>query len=64
MVMAADPDFAQEVVDELYRYRPRRLRTAKMLLVFTGLLGGHRFYLGKPLSGVLFFLTAGGVFVL
>ena len=30
-----------------------------VLWFFTGLLGGHRFFYGKPISGIIWFLTAG-----
>ncbi len=58
------PDFSPAVVEDLYRYNYKRPSTALLLLVFTGILGGHRFYLDKPLTGVLYFLTAGGALVL
>ena len=60
----ADPDFAQEVVADLYRYQRKRTSTARLLLIFTGILGGHRLYVGKPLSALLFFLTGGGALFL
>ncbi|MDA0766795.1 MAG: NINE protein [Verrucomicrobia bacterium] len=43
------------------RFRPGRYdySLAFLLLWFLGLLGIHRFYLGKPLSGILFLLTGG-----
>lgn len=37
--------------------------TAFILWLFFGLFGGHRFYLGKIGSGILFWLT-GGVFLI
>ncbi len=61
---AADPDFAQEVVNDLYRYRFKSHSTTRLLHLFTGILGGHRFYLGKPLSGLIFLLSGGGGLVL
>lgn len=36
---------------------------AWILLSFFGLLGIHRFYLGKWISGILYFLTIGGLFI-
>lgn len=39
--------------------RPKSLRAAYLWLATTGLLGGHRFYLGSPAIGGLFACTAG-----
>ena len=64
LVADVDPDFAEEVVDDLYRYKHKKVSTARLWLLFTGILGGHLFYLGKPKRGVLYFLTAGGILVL
>ena len=33
--------------------------SAYVLWAFTGLLGGHRFYLGRPVSGLVWLFTAG-----
>lgn len=41
----------------------KSVTTAYLLWFFLGLFGGHRFYLGKTGSGVLFLLTGGVVFV-
>lgn len=41
---------------------PLSYNVAWILLTFLGLLGVHRFYMGKWLSGVLYFLT-GGLFL-
>ncbi|MEM7077733.1 MAG: TM2 domain-containing protein [Pseudomonadota bacterium] len=57
---SADPDFAIEVVDDLYRYRQKRTKVAWLLWSLTGIFGGHRFYLGDFLWGVAFLFTAGG----
>ena len=64
MTTIGDPDFAQEVVDDLYKYRHKRLSTMWILQLFTGIIGGHRFYLGKPLSGLIYLFSAGGGLVL
>lgn len=56
----ADPDFSQQVLDELYRPRPKYLSVAMVLGLVLGLFGAHRFYLGKTLTGALMLLTAGG----
>jgi TM2 domain-containing membrane protein YozV len=47
------------------RFAPGRLdyNIAWVLLVFLGLLGIHRFYMGKWLTGILYMLT-GGFFLL
>lgn len=37
--------------------------TMFILWFFTGLLGGHRFYVGKNLSGIIYFFT-GGLFLI
>ena len=55
----AAPDFAPEVVASLYRYRKRSLWVCRLLVGF-GFLGLHRFYLGKPFTGFLMLLSAGG----
>lgn len=55
-----DPDFSREVVDDLYRHRPRQLWIAGLLAVSLGLLGAHRVYCGKSLTAVLMLLTVGG----
>lgn len=34
-----------------------------MLWLFTGILGGHRFYVGKTASGLLFLFTGGLFFI-
>ena len=55
----AAPDFAPEVVASLYRYRKRSLWVCRLLVCF-GFLGLHRFYVGKPFTGFLMLLSAGG----
>ena len=43
------------------RFRPGMIdyNLAWVLLVFVGWFGVHRFYLGKPISGILYLLTGG-----
>ncbi len=45
---------------------PEKKRTMVLLCHFLGWFGVHRFYTGKPLSGVLMLLTlgCGGIWVL
>lgn len=58
-----DPDFAQEVLGDLYAYRTKRRLIAWLLWGFLGLLGAHRFYLERPGTGLLQLLTGGGLLV-
>ena len=37
--------------------------TMFLLWLFTGLLGGHRFYVGKNLSGIIYLFTGGLFFI-
>ena len=37
--------------------------TMFLLWLFTGLLGGHRFYVGKYVSGLIYFFTGGLFFI-
>lgn len=55
-----DPDFAEEILADLYTYRPKRLWLAWLLWGLLGLMGGHRFYLGRHGTGILMLLTVGG----
>ena len=59
-VPAPAPDFSQSVLDDVYRYRTKDLRVAWALWLVTGLLGGHRIYAGKVISGLLMLATGGG----
>lgn len=56
-----DPDFAREVLRELYSYPPKRKGTAWFVWAALGWAGGHRFYLGRTGTGLLMLLTGGGM---
>ena len=58
-----DPDFAQEVLEDLYAYRRKRLGVARVLWLLFGWAGGHRFYLERTGTGILMLLTGGGLLV-
>lgn len=58
-----DPDFAGEVLDELYAYRRKRTGVAYAFWLVLGWLGAHRFYLERPATGLLMLLTGGGLLV-
>jgi hypothetical protein len=58
-----DADFAEEILAELYAYRPKRRWAAFLLWGTLGLVGAHRFYLDRPGSGLLMAFTLGGGFV-
>jgi TM2 domain-containing membrane protein YozV len=55
-----DPDFSAEIVDELYRYQHKRVSIAFLFAILGGVLGAHRFYLGRTLTGILMLLSFGG----
>ncbi len=54
-------DFSRAVLEQLYQYRLRKLAVARGLWLFTGLFGGHRFYLDRPVTGIIMFFTFGGL---
>ena len=56
----SDPDFAAEVVADLYRYRYKRYPIVLAIALTCGVLGIHRFYLAKSLSGIAMLLSFGG----
>lgn len=58
-----DPDFAQDVLGDLYAYRRKRRLIAWVLWGFLGLLGAHRFYLERPGTELLQLVTGGGLLV-
>lgn len=58
-----DPDLSQEVLQDLYRYPRKNLALAWLLWLFTGFLGGHRFYMERLGSGIVMLFTSGGVFI-
>jgi hypothetical protein len=61
--VSVDPDFAQEVLEDLYAYRRKHEKVAWLLWLLFGWAGGHRFYLERPGTGVLMLLTGGGFLV-
>jgi hypothetical protein len=58
-----DADFAQEVLEDLYAYRRKRTGVAVVLWLLFGWAGAHRVYLERPGTGILMFLTGGGLLV-
>lgn len=60
MTSRVDADFAEEVLAELYTYPRKRKSLAFALWFLTGWFGGHRFYLGRPLTGLAMLFTGGG----
>jgi hypothetical protein len=57
------PDYSRAVLEDLYRYRRKRQPIAWALWLLTGWLGGHRFYMDRPGTGVLMLFTGGGALV-
>lgn len=58
-----DPDFAHEVLGDLYAYRRKRRVVAWLFWAVLGWLGAHRFYLERPGTGLVQMLTGGGLLV-
>jgi hypothetical protein len=59
-VRRVDPDFAEEVLADLYRYRRKRRWLAFLLWAPLGWLGAHRFYLDRPGTALLMMFSLGG----
>ena len=55
-----DPDFAREVLADLYAYRRKRRWVAWLLWATVGPLGGHRLYVERTWSALAMFFTGGG----
>lgn len=55
-----DADFSRAVLEDLYRYPKKKKWIARTLWIFTGLFGGHRFYLDRTGTGLMMMFTAGG----
>lgn len=60
MTTERSPDFSRSVLEDVYRYTRKRPEVAWGLWLVTGLFGGHRFYLGRTISGLLMLATGGG----
>lgn len=58
-----DADFAEEILAELYAYRRKRPWLAFLLWGTVGMVGGHRFYLERSLTGLLMLFTVGGALI-
>ncbi|MBW3534920.1 MAG: TM2 domain-containing protein [Gemmatimonadetes bacterium] len=58
-----DPDFAREVLADLYGYRRKRAWIAWLLWLLLGWTGGHRFYLERHGTALLMMFTGGGMLV-
>ncbi|HEX6306990.1 MAG TPA: alkaline phosphatase [Longimicrobiales bacterium] len=55
-----DPDFAEEVLADLYTYPRKRKWVAFTLWLLLGWFGAHRFYLERHGTALLMLLSAGG----
>jgi hypothetical protein len=55
-----DADFAEDVLGDLYAYRRKRRWLALLLWGTLGLFGAHRFYLDRPVTGILMMFSLGG----
>lgn len=60
---SVNPDFAREVLADLYAYRKKNPGVARVLWLLFGWAGGHRFYLERPGTGILMLLTGGGLLI-
>jgi hypothetical protein len=58
-----DPDFAEEVLADLYMYPRKREWVAFSLWLLLGWFGGHRFYLERHGTALLMLFTGGGALV-
>jgi hypothetical protein len=61
--LRVDPDFARNVLQDLYDYRRKRKPLAWGLWALFGWAGGHRFYLERPGTGLLMLFTGGGLLI-
>lgn len=61
--LRVDPDFAHDVLADLYAYRRKRRTVAWALWAVLGWIGTHRFYLERPGTGLLMMVTGGGALV-
>jgi TM2 domain-containing membrane protein YozV len=50
---------SDEMIDEDMDEKPKSKGVALVLWIFTGLIGGHKFYLGKIGMGIAYMFTAG-----
>lgn len=60
---SVDPDFARNILRDLYTYRRKRRWVCWLLWAVFGWMGGHRFYVERPVSGLLMLLTGGGALI-
>jgi len=52
-----------QAADKQYAPGPNNYSIAWLLLTFLGVFGAHRFYMGKWISGIIYFFT-GGLFLI